>query len=157
ISTDSTSNMACSAGVCSPTANKAILNVNDLETLLASGDTTVETTGSGVQAKDIRVATSFSWSTTSTLTLDAYDSIAIDRAVAVAGTGGLALLTNDGGAGGALAFASKGSVSFANLTSQLTINDTGYSLVNSIGALANAIAANPSGAYALANSYDASA
>src|SRR5690348_12284716 len=67
ISTDATQNMSCSAGVCSPTAKKAVLNVNDLTNMLATGDTKV-TTGSGAQT--ITVASPFSWTSTHRLTLD---------------------------------------------------------------------------------------
>src|SRR5579863_1302147 len=55
ISAAATQNMNCAAGVCTPTAADAVLNVGDLETLLASGNVNVTTTGSGVQAKDMRV------------------------------------------------------------------------------------------------------
>jgi hypothetical protein len=61
ISSDATQDMVCSAGVCSPTATDAVLNVSDLENLLASGGVSVTTTGSGVQAGDIEVAAALSW------------------------------------------------------------------------------------------------
>ena len=51
IGADATQNMTCSAGICAPTAANAVLNVSDLETLLASGNVTVTTTGTGVQAR----------------------------------------------------------------------------------------------------------
>jgi hypothetical protein len=38
ISSDATQNMSCSGGVCQPTASDAVLNVGDLETLLAAGN-----------------------------------------------------------------------------------------------------------------------
>jgi hypothetical protein len=79
ISTEATSNMSCSGGVCSPTAADAVLNATDLENLLASGNVTVTTTGSGgVQATDIQVEAPFSWLNANGLTLDAYQSIAVD-------------------------------------------------------------------------------
>ena len=71
--------------------------------------------------------------------------------------GGLSASTNDGGSGGTFAFIKKGSVTFAELSSSLTINGTAYTLESNIADLANAIAGNPNGSYALANSYDASA
>ena len=46
-------------------------------------------------------------------------------------------------------------VQFGNLSGTLTINGTAYTLVNSVASLASAIAANPSGAFALAKSYNA--
>jgi hypothetical protein len=90
ISTAATHNMACSAGVCSPTASSAVLNAGDLETLLASGNVEVTTTGSsGVQADNIDVTAALGWSNQSMLELGAYDSIAVARPISVAGTGGL--------------------------------------------------------------------
>ena len=56
ISSQTTQNMTCSGGVCAPTAKSAVLNAGDLETLLASGNVSVTTTGSGVQAKDFNHA-----------------------------------------------------------------------------------------------------
>jgi len=154
VSSEQTQNMSCSAGVCEPTASHAVLNVSDLENLLASGDVTVTTTGSGVQAKNIDVEAPFTWSTQSSLALDAAFAIAIDRQISVAGQSWLSLTTN--GQIQALTFGSKGRTTFQNLSSQLTVNGTAYTLVNSIESLASAIASNPSGAYALANDYDAS-
>ncbi|HEY3636617.1 MAG TPA: hypothetical protein VGK90_00600 [Rhizomicrobium sp.] len=155
ISSGMTANMSCSGGVCSPTAKNAVLNVTDLQNLLASGNVKVTTTGSGVQAGDIKIGAPFTWSNASGLALDAYQSITINKAVSVTGTGGLALTTNDGGSGGALSFGPKGDAIFQNSASPLTINGVTYTLVNSVQSLAGAIAANPSGAFALANNYDA--
>src|SRR5580704_5426292 len=67
ISSATSQNITCSGNICSPTAKNAILNVTDLETLLASGSVTVTTTGSGVEATKLSVATGLSWSNTSTL------------------------------------------------------------------------------------------
>jgi hypothetical protein len=157
ISNGAMQNMSCSGGICAPTAANAVLNVTDLENLLASGNVEVTTTGSGVQADDIEVDAAFSWSSTNTLAFDAYESITIDKPVAISGLSGLSLTTNDGGSGGTLLFGAKGNVTLANLASQLTINGLAYTLVNTLPVLASAIAANPSGAFALAASYNASA
>ncbi|HLY06783.1 MAG TPA: GLUG motif-containing protein [Rhizomicrobium sp.] len=156
ISSAASQNINCASGICTPTAKNAVLNVGDLENLLASGNVAVTSTGSGVQARDIRIKTALGWSSNSTLVLDAYGSIAIDDSVTVSGIAGLTLTTNDGVKDGVLSFQKKGHVMFANLSSNLTINGTAYTLENSIVALASAIASNPSGAYALAASYDAS-
>jgi hypothetical protein len=72
ISSAATSNMSCLGGVCSPTAKNAILNVTDLENLLATGNVEVTTTGSGVQAGDIDIDAALAWSSTTTLALDAW-------------------------------------------------------------------------------------
>jgi len=148
--------MTCSGGTCSPTAAKAVLNVGDLESLLASGAVTVTTTGSGVQAGDIRVDAPLSWSSTNTLTLNAYQSIEIDQQISALGAGGITLNTQPGVP---LYFNRKGRITFADLASPLTVNNTYYTLVNNIATLAADIANNPrfpGGNYALANDYDAS-
>jgi hypothetical protein len=123
--------------------------------LLASGNVTVTTTGSGVQATNIQIAAPLSWSTANTLALDSYESISVSKPVAVAGLGGLSITTNDGGSGGFFSFGEKGNATFADLSSPLTINGADYTLVNNIASLASAIAANPTGDYALANAYNA--
>jgi hypothetical protein len=154
ISNAATANITCSGGLCAPTAADAVLNVQDLEAMLASGNATVTTTGSGVQAVNIRVNARLTWSAGTTLALDAFRSIELDGAMKVAGTGAVSLTSNDGGSGGEFACES-GRLQFNNLSSTLTINGTPYTLVNSIASLASAIVANPSGAFALARNYDA--
>lgn len=157
ISTDATVNMLCSGGVCSPTATDAVLNVNDLESLLASGNVEVTTTGSGVQANNIDVTAPLSWSTSNALTLDAYESLTVDGSIAVVGLSGFAIITNDGGSNGVLSFGNGGNVTFANLSSILTINGSVYTLVDTVKTLASAVTADPSGTFAFANAYNAKA
>lgn len=154
ISSAATQNMNCSRGTCTPTTAQAVLNAGDLETMLASGNVSVSTTGSGVQASSIKVSAAVAWSSTKALTFDAWKSIEIDKAISVTGTGGLSLKTNDGGSGGALSFGSRGNVTFQSLSSGLTINGLSYTLVNSVAGLANAVDADQN-AIALANDYDA--
>jgi hypothetical protein len=156
ISTAATQNMSCSGGVCQPTAMDAVLNVTDLENLLASGNVEVTTTGSGIQANNIDITGAFSWSDSSTLTLDAYQSLAVNAPVSIQGLAGLTILTNDGGSNGTFLFGAGANVTFANLSSSLSINGLSYILVNSLPTLASAVAGNASGAFALANNYDAS-
>jgi hypothetical protein len=132
-----------------------MLNVQDLANLLASGNATVTTTGSGVQANNIRLNARLQWSAATTLALDAFRSIEFHRGVTVAGPGTVALKINDGGSGGEFACVDQGRLQFANLSSALTINGVAYVLVDSVAALAGAIAANPSGGFALANNYNA--
>ena len=156
ISTGATRSMNCSGGVCSPTADKAVLNVADLEKLLESGATTVTTTGSGgIQAGDIFVSAALTWTSTNALTLDANRSLVIEKPVSVDGVAGLNLVFNTGGKGGPLEFRKRGHVVFSSESSTLTINGATYALVNSVKSLATAIAANPAGDYALAASYNA--
>ncbi|HEX3432370.1 MAG TPA: GLUG motif-containing protein [Rhizomicrobium sp.] len=147
--------MSCSGSVCSPTAVNAVLNVQDLEALLASGNATVTTTGSGVQATDIIIRARLEWSAVTTLALDAYRSVELHAKLTLDGAGGLSLVTNAGGRGGEFSCSDTGRVEFRNLSGLLSINGTPYLLVNSVASLAGAIAGNPSGAFALADSYDA--
>ncbi|HEX3666384.1 MAG TPA: GLUG motif-containing protein [Rhizomicrobium sp.] len=157
ISSAATQNMSCSAGVCVPTATQAVLNTMDLKNLLAAGNVEVSTTGSGIQADDIRIADGVFWTNKSKLALDAYHSIIIGAAVSIKGKGGLSLLTNDGGTGGLLSFGNGGNATFAHLSSTLTINGTLFVLKKTLPRLVKAIAAHPSGAFALVDSYDATA
>ncbi len=151
ISPNATKNMTCTGGVCSPTKSTAVLNVSDLETMLASGSVTVTTTGTA-QATNIAVAASLTWSSPNNLTLSATQTIGVYAPMSVTGKGGLTL--NDAGTE-SLAFYGGANVTFAKLSSPLTINGNSYVLVNNIAGLAAATNANPSGDYALANSYNA--
>jgi len=58
ISNKPTQNMDCVSGVCTATAQKAVLNVGNLQTMLASGDVTVKT---GALARDIDVDQPLTW------------------------------------------------------------------------------------------------
>ena len=155
ISSQPTQNMTCSSGLCAPTAKSAVLNVGDLETDLATGNVTVTTTGAGIEADNLNVKSPLSWATANTLALAAHRSVTIDAPISVVGQSGLSLQT--GGSKGMLAFGSKGSIGFSNLSSQLSIEGVAYTLVGNVKTLAASIAANPSGTYALAGTYDASA
>ena len=150
ISAKPTKHMNCAAGVCSPTAANAVLNSTDLANMLASGDVKV-TTGSG--ATNIVVKETLSWTSTSRLTLDAIQSVEIDKPVMVTGTGAMTITTNDGGSGGDLVFGDTGNVTFWDLSSSLIVNGNGYTLVGDIDTLAADIAVNPFGFFALANNY----
>jgi hypothetical protein len=154
ISAAASSGVTCSAGLCTTASDDAVLNVNLLEQLLSQGDLKVE---SGSAAQDIVVAVEISWSGGNALTLDAYRSLTITAPIAVTGSGGLALLTNDGGSGGSFVIGQRGQVTFAALTNSLSINGKAYTLVGNIATLAADITARPGGYYALAESYDASA
>jgi hypothetical protein len=155
ISSNPTENMNCSAGVCTATANKAVLNVDELQNMLAGGDVTVKT---GKVAKDIHIDQPITWSTTSRLTLDSQHSVMVRKPVSVAGIGALTITTNDHGGNGEFATVlGQGSVHFSNLASGLTIDGNSYTLVGDVKTLDADIAGNPSGFYALAGNFDASA
>ncbi len=155
ISGAATRDMVCTSGVCSPNHKNAVLNITDLQNLLATSSVTVTTGTGSAQALDIIVNGAVAWSSGSTLKLDAYDSVTINKSISVTGTGGVSLVTNDGGTGGALSFAPKGNINFSNLASSLTINGAAFTLVGDIATLASDIAANASGDYALAANYNA--
>src|ERR1043165_6306869 len=84
ISNKPTQKMDCQAGICTATAQKAVLNVGELQTMLASGDVSVKT---GSLAKDIAIGPRVRWSSTSRLTLDAQRSVTVKKQLTVAGTG----------------------------------------------------------------------
>ncbi|HEX3653289.1 MAG TPA: hypothetical protein VHU18_10750 [Rhizomicrobium sp.] len=160
ISAKPTSNMSCDAGVCTATAQKAVLNVSDLATMLASGDVAVKT---GSIARDIEIDQPLTWSNTSRLTLDAQASVTVKKQITAAGQGALTVITNDTGGANAknktgefIIVPERGSVQFWDLGSSLIIDGNSYTLVGDIKTLASDIAANPSGFYALAKPYDAS-
>jgi len=152
ISTAATSQVTCTGTTCSATAKNAVLNVSQLESLLASSAVKVV---SGKKAGSIDVSAALAWASSNPLTLDAYQSITINKAVNVNGSGALALVTDDGGTGGTLSFGAKGNIAFLGLSNSLTINGASYTLVNRISTLASDIASNPAGNYALAGSYNA--
>jgi hypothetical protein len=146
--------MNCNAGVCTAIAKGANLNVDDLTTMLAVGDTTVKTGGGAIT---IQVLDGFSWTSTSHLTLDANHSIGVHQPVVVAGTGSMTITYNDIGSDGDLIFLKKGRIEFSDTDSSLTINGDAYTLVNDLHSLYTDINnAQGSGHYALANDYDAS-
>ena len=151
ISKKPTQNVACSAGICTATANEAVLNVSDLTSLLASGNVTV---ASGSLAQDIRIDTALSWTSENRLTLDAYRSIAFNKPVVVAGNGKLTITTESGGETGDFRFFGKGHVEFWNPTGGLIINGAHYTLVSSVRQLANKIRNRGDGLFALAKSVD---
>jgi hypothetical protein len=155
ISSKPTAFMKCTGGVCKPTAKNGTLNATDLQNMLASGNVTVTT--AGAKASDIIVAAALGWPSAHTLTLDAYHSLTVNKAVTITGAGGMTILINDGGTGGDFSFGKNGNVTFWSLSSPLSINGHAYTLVNNITTLASDIAATPSGYYALAANYDASA
>jgi hypothetical protein len=152
ISNNATKNVSCSAGVCTATHSYAVMNVGDLTSMLASSDVTLVT---GSMAEDVDSKVAFSWASAHRLTLDAYDSIIVEKPVTVAGPGALTLRTNDGGAGGNFLTQSPGRIAFWDTSSSLVINGLTYVLVPDIAALSQDVASNRWGRYALADNYDA--
>jgi len=157
ISSAATQNMNCAGGTCEPTATKAVLNAGDLQNYLSQfGNVRVMTTGSGVEANNIVVHAPFSSPDSTSLTLEAHKAITVNAAVAIgSGTAELELQSGKGGPLGTVSFSRKGHITFGSLSDILGINGGIFTLVGSVQGLASAVAANPYGAFALANSYDA--
>ncbi len=156
ISNAKTRNVSCARHVCTPTGGNANLNAGRLQIMLAASDVTVK---SNAAAPNIGILDPLTWASTHRLTLDAYESINVRAPVVVEGTAGVTLITNDGGSGGDYMFntATSGSIAFWDTTSSLIVNGQTFTLVKDIKTLAGDIAANASGNYALANTYDATA
>ncbi|MBV9993124.1 MAG: hypothetical protein JOZ72_17745 [Alphaproteobacteria bacterium] len=151
ISSDPTSNGSIINGVFKATGPNAVLNNQDLQNALATGDLTVQTTAHG-SVGDITVAVRITWAA-NTLTLDAFHSIIIKKRVQPTATSGLALTFNDGGTGGDIIFGngSKGSVNFDTTAQSLKINAVPYTLVDTVSSMATNISGNPSGNFAFAH------
>ncbi len=150
-----------------------------LSSNLSSGDVTIQSSGGATAGNgDIFVNDAVSWSSSHTLTLDAYHSIAIDAAMTVSGSGGVVLKTNDNTDGitdgdysfGLTSTGFTGRIDFTGdpttYTPSLSINGTGYTLIytmSQLDGLDNYDAATGtgtetavSGNYALATGLDAS-
>jgi len=139
-----------------PETGASGLTASEIEAQLANDDVILSTDNStGAQAGDITVASPISWSSDHILNLDAYHSIMIASPIAVNGLGGLIFTTNDGGTGGTLSFPG-GNVTYASLLGGLIINGNFYKLEDNLPSLAEDMAINPNGYFALAKSYDAS-
>lgn len=150
ISSKSTKNMNCSAGTCTATSATAVLNVGDLQTMLASSDVVIR---SGGGAANIGITAALSWASASRLTLDADASVNVRAPIVVTGTGGITITTNHAGQGGDFGFDQGGRIAFWDTGSSLIINGDSYVLVSNIAALASA--AGSSLHVAFANDYDA--
>ncbi|MBV9571230.1 MAG: hypothetical protein JO056_08320 [Alphaproteobacteria bacterium] len=152
ISTNPTQNMSCSGGVCTPTAKNAVLNVDDLQALLAAGNVKVL---SSKLSPDISLNAALSWTNGSRLTLDSYRSLYFRQTMTVAGTGAVTLKTNDGGSGGQLLFFPGGKLDFWDTASNLTIDGNRFVLVKDLRTLSQNIREKPHRNYALAKDCDA--
>jgi len=147
ISTQPTSNMSCSGGLCAPTAQPANLNTTDLAHMLASSDVTVMS-GSDTNRREIVVKSMFGWASSHRLTLDANYAVEIDAPISVHGPGALTVTHHI--FPGTLSFGPGGHVAFWDLSSSVVLNGTAYTLVGDLAGLASAIATNSTGHFALA-------
>jgi filamentous hemagglutinin family protein len=115
------------------------------------------TSGPGTKSSgpgDIIIDSAVTWTTTATLTLKAYHSVAFKKSVVAKDGGGLSLITDHGGKNGNLVFEG-GSASFSQSSSALTINGAHYTLVSTLAQLGEDAAGNNSGDFALMKSIDA--
>jgi hypothetical protein len=119
--------------------------------MLASGDVQVK---SGSRAKDIKINAALSWTSSNQLTLDSYRSIAFDKPVVVAGSGTVAITTNDGGSDGDFSFNGKGHIEFWDLSSEPIVNGQRYALAGNLAKLVKLARHSPF--IALANTINAS-
>ncbi|NEU11861.1 filamentous hemagglutinin N-terminal domain-containing protein [Methylobacterium sp. BTF04] len=145
------------------TGNDSVINAATLSAALGTANVTVTTGGagsSGVQAGDITVLSPLAWSAPTTLTLQAFRSIAVNADLSVNGAGGLVLTTNNGGTGGSLSFGNGARATYATAGGagipgqSLTIDGQAYQLLYSVADLQN-MAGNLAGNYGLARSIDA--
>jgi len=153
ISSGATSHIRCAHGVCTPRSKNAVLNVTELQNLLANSDVTVTTGSAGAVA--IAVSSPLTWASAHRLTLDSVGNVSIKAAVVSEGTGGMTITPDDGGTSGGLIISPGGSISFWDNSSSLIVAGNAYTLVSDIGTLALDVASSPSGFYALAKDYDA--
>jgi len=139
-----TKNVSCTGGNCVAMARNAVMNVADLEGLLAAQPNVSLEAG---PATNIAVDATLTRTSSATLSLTAQNTLTVNRPITVAGPGGVKIQTASGG----LSFASKASLSFWSLSSPLAINGIAYTLVGDIKSM-NYEVSTP---VALARDYDA--
>jgi filamentous hemagglutinin family protein len=120
------------------------------------GPGTVDTSGVG----NINIFSNITWTTSASLTIDAYHSIDIGSKIIVRGPGTLNLFYNDEGTSGTLQFPTDGQIAFLQYGTSLTpaslnIQGHAYTIVGNIATLASDIATDAAGDYALAANYNA--
>ena len=104
-------------------ADDSVINVNTLQTALATANVTISTGSSGTQAGTITVADAMSWTAATTLTLNAASDININAAMTLA-AGGLTLTS-----GGIVRFAAPVTVKGAG-TVEINASDYDFGLTN---------------------------
>jgi hypothetical protein len=147
-----TIHVTCTANVCVPHGPNAVLNVADLQTMLASANIRLDTNAA---SPNILIESALSVPGTSNLFLEALGSVRIDHTVSVAADAGLSIFVDQGGSGGNLVTGKLGAVHYAGTSGRLTIDGRPFTLVSSVASLASGIAAAPGGNFALAAPYNA--
>jgi filamentous hemagglutinin family protein len=124
ISSDTASN---SSGT-SATGDDSVINVATLENALGSANVEVSTGSGGSQNGDIVIASEVSWSSDTTLTLNAAGSITVNAAITASGEN----------AGLVLTYAADGDyhvnapITLSGASATLNINDNDYTLIHSV-------------------------
>src|ERR1700761_5001916 len=125
ISADPTAHVGCAAGVCTPTAKKAVLNASDLVAMLAESDVQV-VTGAGTQT--IAVNAPITWTSTHKLTLQADRNVSVKAVIAVEGGGGLDIEPHQDS--GDLLFSPTGRIDFWDTAGTFIFHHTAYALAS---------------------------
>lgn len=146
-----TKNMDCSdPGVCIATDADAVMNIDELTTMLETSDMRIVTDALFFQ--DVEVQKPIAWASSHGLTIEGTDAMFLNAPISVLGTGSFLDLKIGGGP----FYGRHGAIKFTDTaTSKLTIDGDDYILVSSIAGLADAVAQHPGGMIALANDYDA--
>ncbi len=151
--------------VWTPNASGSNVSAADIQTKLAGGDVTMNTTGSGTESGDIVVSSAVSWSV-NTLTLNAARDINVNAVMTASGSSLLTMTTGGSvNAGFAPGGGFAGRVDFDRAgTGFLNINSWDYTVINSLGAEGSTtrtdlqgISGGLSGKYALGANIDVSA
>ncbi len=128
----------------------------DIDTALVTTNvilTTGGTAGDGAGNGDIFVNGAISWTSASSLTLNAFRNIGINANITHSGTGGALALNPDTGGAGGLLTVRYGSTVTLNPDAALSISGTPYTLISTPAEL-QAVATNVTGHYAVANDLD---
>jgi hypothetical protein len=109
---------------------------------------------------DIDIESGIAWTTSATLTLEAYNSIDVSSLLDVKGTGTLSMTYNTGGGSGVLEFTNGGRAEFTDISDSLAlgsleIDGHNYTVASTLPELATLMNGDLSGYYALANNYNA--
>ena len=154
------------------------IGVDTLQAALAAGNVTIQTQTGGSEAGDIHVNAALAWNANK-LTLEAHGDINVNAVMSATGSSTLDMKTGYNFNPGSPAFnmsknvlvgiddagVFKGRIDFDRAgTGMLTINNTGYTLINALGSAGSTnnldlqgINGGGSGRYALASNIDASA
>jgi len=107
-----------SGNIYTSNVDNSILTVADLQTALLNANVLVQTGSGGLQAGDITVADSITWSNPNTLTLSAFQNIIMNASISNSSGGSLTLKADNTGTG-------IGTIAFSGITSQINMSGGG--------------------------------